>query len=92
MVRVPTDVTAAQRARWLAELSDALENAQELLRDLLPGDACDADALDLCARLETALAEARSLQFGRPKKGQPRLHPQWSNLVPWDRRTEDFST
>jgi hypothetical protein len=83
-------VTAAQRARWLAELSAALEDARKLLRDLNPADGGDAEALDLCARLEAALAEARSLQFGRQKDRQPKLSPEWSNLVPWDQRTEDF--
>ena len=91
MVRVPTDVTAARRARWLADLSDALESARKLLRDLIPADATD-EALDLSARLDAALAETRSLQSGRKKDRQPKFHPQWSNLVPWDCRTEDFST
>jgi len=91
VVRVPTDVTAAQRARWLAELSGALEDAQKLLSELIPGDTRNGDALDLRARLEAALAEARSLQFGRTKDRQPDFHPEWSNLVPWDRRSEDLA-
>jgi hypothetical protein len=88
VVRVPTDVTAAQRARWLVELSDALRDAQELLCRLGRADLHEVDALELSARVEAAIAEARSLQLGRIKDEQRRVHPEWSNL-PWNARVDD---
>jgi hypothetical protein len=89
VVRVPTDVTAAERARWLAELSDALEDAQRLLGNLARGGITGADALDLSARLEAARAQVRSLRSARAAERDENSHPEWTNSLPWKRAVED---
>ena len=84
MARVPADVTAMQRAQWLAELSDALHEAQELLSRLPPTRVWSADALDLSARIEAAQAQVRMLRLGRrTEAAEP--SQEWSNLFLWQR-------
>jgi hypothetical protein len=83
MVRVPADVAAA-RARWLAELSEALDEAQALLSRLEPAELWRIDALDLSARVEAAQAHVRMLQSARRIKA-PEPHPEWRRMLPWDR-------
>jgi hypothetical protein len=84
-------VTAAQRARWLAELSDALEEAQELIWRLGMTGVGNVDAIDLSARLEAARAQVRSLRLGRPNELSENSNPEWSNRLPWDRPAESSS-
>jgi hypothetical protein len=83
VVRVPTDVTAAQRARWLAELTDALDEAQTLVWRLGVSEMRQIEAFDLLARLEAARAEARSLQLSRLREIASPSGPEWTNPL-WD--------
>jgi hypothetical protein len=67
----------------LAEVSEALGEAQKLLLRLGPDDVRDIDSLDLLARVEAARVEVRSLRickFGKRRANPP---PEWSNLLPW---------
>ena len=89
MVRVPTDLAAAERLRWLDELSGALQDAQELLWRLGAGKPGSADALDLSARIETAAAEVRSLSFARPRPESRESAPEWTNQQVWDSSKRD---
>jgi hypothetical protein len=82
-------VTAAQRARWLAELSNALEEAQTLLWSLDAADLRKVDVLDLSARLEAARAEVRALRLGRTGEQASQFSPNWTNQLLWDRPIED---
>jgi hypothetical protein len=82
-------VTAAERARWLAELSDALEQAQALVWRLGPAEGRRIDALDLSVRLETARAQVRSLRLSRASEPSEDSNPDWSNRLPWDRPRTD---
>ena len=84
MVRVPTEETAAQRARWLGELSSALEEAQGLIWRISSTE--DLDLLDLSAQVESARAEVLSLRLGR--SDEPSEHgPEWTNQSVWQSRT-----
>jgi hypothetical protein len=65
VIGVQTDVSAADTARWLAELAQALEEAQELVNSLAFARGHYVETLDVSARLETAQAEVRSLRHGR---------------------------
>jgi hypothetical protein len=84
---VPTGVTGAQRSRWLAELSEALQEAQRLLWQIDAGGLRSVDALELSARLEAAHAQVRSLRL-RNSQSAINSAPEWTNL-PWDRPSED---
>jgi hypothetical protein len=86
VARVPTDIAVAYRARWLAELSGALDEAQSLVWQLALAGVRNADVLDLSARVEAALAEARSLRLSRLDKSSNETCPDWSDSVLWDPR------
>lgn len=56
---------AVERSRWLAELAQAVDEAQQLLRKLPAWSLTDDAALDLCARIESVAAEIEALRCGR---------------------------
>ena len=89
MVRVPTDLAAAERLRWLDELSGALQEAQELLWRLGAGKPGSTDALDLFARIETAAAEVRSLSLARLRSASGESAPEWTSQQVWDSSKRD---
>lgn len=73
---------AAGRARWLAELSAALDEAQMLLSELIAERINRADADRLGAQIEQLRAELRSLHrrgfAAEVEIEAPRLvHPDW---------------
>jgi hypothetical protein len=79
---VPFEIPRAHRAQWLAELSDVLAEAQQLLFEL-----------DLTARhpvvgelfhsIEAARLEVRLLQVSRTADRGPENGPEWIELAPW---------
>lgn len=85
--RVPADVTAAQRARWLAELSSALDRARDVLREVDEARRPDVDTHDLAAQVERARAQVRSLRL-IPRAQLDFDPPEWSSLLLWDRRND----
>ena len=88
MFSVPSDVPAAERARWLAEVSAALDAASDLIAqlDFAPEDT--TAKLDLCIRIETARLEVRSLRLSRSLQSRPLVGPErlefglWQSNVP----------
>lgn len=83
MCSVPTEVPAPERAKWLAELSDALNEAHDLVVSLeLPREQ-RADALELYLRIEAARLEVQSLRLSRSVQPRPELYPNWMGLPPW---------
>jgi hypothetical protein len=75
--RVPTDVSAGERARWLAELAQVLEQAQKLVTRLAVAEGRKSEALDVCARLEAARAEVQSLRRSRVAEASANFDPEW---------------
>lgn len=74
---------ASERARWLSELSVAIDQAQKLAWRLGVSEGDDPEALDLYARLELAREEVESLRRGGWAGEQSQLDPFWINLLPW---------
>jgi hypothetical protein len=83
MFSVPTEMPAAGRARWLAELAEALDEAHRLLFELDLHDHGAAEALDLHVRIEAARLEVQSLRLSRSVAPRIEPDPEWSNLIPW---------
>src|SRR5438045_9179801 len=83
VIRVPVDVVATERARWLAELAQVLEQAQEVMSRLSVGDGRRGEALDVSARLEAARAEVQSLRRARLSEPPENLDPEWRKQLPW---------
>jgi len=91
VIRVPTDVSAVERARWLAELAPVLQEAQELVSRLAVARGRKSEALDVCARLEAAHAEVQSLRRSRISQSSGKVDPNWSKHLPWDRALPERS-
>ena len=80
MCSVPTEVPATERARWLAELSEALDNAHQILMQLvLPTDR-RADAIDLFLRIQAAKLEVQSLRLSRSLNPRNQNDPKGASL------------
>jgi hypothetical protein len=85
MNRIPSDAAGADCARWLAELAQVLDEAQELVNRLAVARGACAEMLDASARLEAARAEVQSLRRGQWARIVKEIHPNWMKSQPWDR-------
>jgi hypothetical protein len=86
---VPTEVPAAERARWLSELSEALNEAHRLLTSMaLPRD-CQAEARELYLRIEAARLEVQSLRLSRSLNPREQDDPERINSPPWEMGTAE---
>ncbi|HVL78904.1 MAG TPA: hypothetical protein VM346_06405 [Sphingomicrobium sp.] len=77
------EMAATERARWLADLAAAIEQAQKLAWRLGVTEGNDPDALELYARLELARDEVDALRRGRWAREQGALDPIWMKFLPW---------
>jgi hypothetical protein len=80
---VPTEVPAADRARWLAEVSHALDEARALLHALSVNEGEYEVACDLNARIETARFEVQSLRMSRSLQPRDEIDPKWTRFALW---------
>lgn len=80
--RSPTE-TVAKRARWLAELAGAIDQAQMLAFRLGVAEGESAEAKDLHARLEAARMEVESLRLGGFGAARQQTDCEWMNLPLW---------
>ena len=84
----PNEVPAADRARWLAELSDTLNEAHHLLLSLDVQPALSSIANELYLRIEAARLEVQSLRLSRSLNRRPENPPNWSESSPWPREDQ----
>jgi hypothetical protein len=77
------ETTADERARWLRELAEALEQAQKLAWRMGLLDGNSVEAMELYGRLEAARLEAQSLRLGQFGAAQREYGPNWMDLTPW---------
>lgn len=87
MSKPPRDVTVAERARWLAELSKALDDAQALASELGLPRMPNPEAVELCARLAAARAQVKGLRLARVDDAADELGPKWSTEAIWPNRS-----
>ena len=83
--RVQKEDSATARARWLAELSDALDAARTLVCDLELGDE-RIDAANLHSRIEALRGQVLAMRLKRSAGGGQEFGPEWSEGIPWKRR------
>ena len=81
MARVPAKFSAAERAQWLAELAEAIDEAQKLVWRLGVSEGNSARANELYARLEAARAEVDALRRSGSKELTAEAHPDWLDLL-----------
>lgn len=89
MDRESNEATATERARWLAELAIAVEQAQKLAWRLGVSEGDDPEAKDLYARLESVRTEVESLRRGGWAGAHEELDPFWVKLLPWRSAAND---
>ena len=81
--RVSSEESASERARWLAELADALEGARHLVKEL-GADGGRLEAVELYARIEAARIEVHMMRLKRVYRSQE-FDPKWSEGLLWKR-------
>jgi len=67
----------ADRARWLAELAAAIDQAQRVAWALPIAEGSDPEAKNLYGRLESVRIEVDSLRHGRWAWNSTQIHPNW---------------
>jgi hypothetical protein len=82
--RVPTHLSAEERARWLAQLAEAIEQAQKLTWRMGLIEANSVEAMELYGRLEAARMEVQALRLGGFAGAHSESHPEWLNLLLWE--------
>jgi hypothetical protein len=81
--RVPNPLPGAQRAQWLAELSEALSDAHQLLLSLELDGHGEVFAQELFLRIQAARFEVQSLRLARSNVTEGDFTPKWSQSSPW---------
>jgi hypothetical protein len=81
---VPIQVPAAARARWLAELSYALDQTRDIMTRLDLNGGQRTEAIELFFRIEAARLEVQSLRLSRSLQPRRNTDPNWTGSVPWD--------
>ena len=87
--RVSAESSAARRAQWLAELSEALEQAHNLMWKLGIGDGGGPAAMELYLRIEAARLEVQALRLGQRYEKAQEIHPERTGPWPWQRSGTD---
>lgn len=82
------EFTAAERARWLAELSQALDDAETLASTLGLRHLDNPYAAEFCARLAAAKAQLKGLRLGRPDEPPEDQSPKWSKYAIWPNQAD----
>lgn len=86
MCGVPAEKSAVGRARWLAQLSDALNDARAALASLSLRDDQWPEARDLFVRIEAARVEVEMLRLSRSLNVRSEISPKWTEISPWTDR------
>lgn len=79
---MPNADSGAQRARWLAELAETLEEARRVVKELA-SEEIRLDAIELAAQIESARFEVQALRLKRSIGGGQDFGPEWSKDIPW---------
>ena|SRR5438128_7196816 len=87
--RLSSDSSGAGRAQWLAELSEALNEAHKLMWKLGIGDSGGPAAMELYLRVEAARLEVQALRLGRRYQMIDDVDPEWTEPSPWKRSGTD---
>ena len=77
---------AAERSRWLAELAEAVAQAQRLARALGAPEGKCAPAKEVYRRLESVRIEVEALRRGGWGTSPTKIDPNWMNLMPKSER------
>jgi hypothetical protein len=79
--RSADQVGSADRARWLAELAEAIDQAQRVAWALGIVEGNDPEAKELYGRLESVRVEVESLRHGRWTWQSKQIDPDWTAFL-----------
>lgn len=82
VVPVPNEDSAAQRARWLGELADALDEARLLMKQLGAAEG-RIEAVELYARIEAVRLEVQGMRLRKRNVGRGYDGSEWTKDFPW---------
>jgi hypothetical protein len=85
MYGVPIELPAVEKARWLAEVAEALVQAGDLLRSLELRSEQWEDARDLFHKIEAARVEVHALQLSRSLRPREENDPERIESRAWER-------
>ena len=91
MHRGPDHLVALERARWLAELTQAINQAQKLAWRLGVAEADVEEARELYARLEGVRAELEALRSNGWTNVRREVEPNWLERIIADGGFQPFS-
>ena len=84
MDRLANDTSAVERARWLAELAEAIEEAHRVVKQLGAADE-EIGAIELYTRIEAVRLETRAMRLRRSNAWEQEFRPEWIKDIPWKR-------
>jgi hypothetical protein len=88
-VQLSSEVFAARRAEWLAELSAALGEARRLVRELDVPEA-RIEAMELCVQIDALRREVDAMRLKRSSRDSTEFDPEWINS-PWHLLDQDVA-
>jgi hypothetical protein len=86
---ISAEFRGAGRSQWLAELSEALDQAHDLMWKLGIGDGGGPAATELYLRIEAARLEVQALRLGRRNQMMDDFDPERTKPLPWKRSGTD---
>ncbi len=81
LIKRPNRWTAEEKARWLAELADAIDDAQQLVWQISASGGDRARASALYGQLEAAREEIDRLRRGTARAARLEVDPKWRDLL-----------
>ena len=81
LIRRRNKWTAEERAHWLAELADAINDAQQLVWRISVAGGDQARANALYGQLEATREEVDRLRLGTARAARLEIDPKWSDLL-----------
>ena len=88
MKRASIKTRSTERARWLSELADALDEAQKVAWRLGVSEGDSAEAKELYGRIEAARAEVDRLRLSGSRRIREESDPDWTDIQLWARKLD----
>jgi hypothetical protein len=82
--RFAIENSAAERARWLAELAEALDEARHVVKELGAAEG-EMVAVELYTRIEAVRFEVQAIRLRRSYGRDREFGPEWIEDLPWKR-------
>ena len=83
MASVPTRQAVRERRKWLGDVSDVLQQAQQILAELSAEAVLAPFNLDLAMRIQAALFEADTLHNSHSLSLREQFDPEWIKSTLW---------